>query len=189
MHRHFSIPLAEMVKKMNNESDNFFAEHVFKAAARKAIGVGSYHRAGPASALFFHKKAGVPIGEIYQVDGSGLSSYNRVSPNAMVLSLRYAHEAPFSQVFHESLAVAGERSGTLRRLFTSSDAVGNLHAKTGYINDVRTLSGYVKARNGELIAFSFFYNGRGTSGARGVQTELGTLLAEYGGSAASATTE
>ena len=45
---------------------------------------------------------------------------------------------------------------------------------------MRTLSGYVKAANGELIAFSFLYNGRGTSPARGVQSELGTLLAEYG---------
>src|SRR5690606_12331666 len=81
---------------------------------------------------------------------------------------------------HASLAIAGERSGTLRRLFTSTAAAGNLHAKTGYINDVRTLSGYVTAANGELIAFCFFYNGRGTSPARGVQSELGTLLADYG---------
>ena len=42
-----------------------------------------------------------------------------------------------------------------------------------------TLSGFVRARNGELIAFSFLYNGRSTSAARGVQTELGTLLADF----------
>jgi PBP4 family serine-type D-alanyl-D-alanine carboxypeptidase len=180
VHRHYSIPLSAMVAEMNTESDNFFAEHVFKAAARKAVGVGSYHRGGPASALHFFQTAGVPMGELFQVDGSGLSEYNRASPNAMVQALVFAHEAPFGQVFHESLAVAGDRNGTLRRLFTGSSAAGNLHAKTGYINDVRTLSGYVTARNGELIAFCFFYNGRGTSPARGVQTELGTLLAEYG---------
>lgn len=180
VHRHFSIPLSAMVREMNNESDNFFAEHVFKAAANAAIGMGSYYQGGPASALHFYEVAGVPLGELYQVDGSGLSLHNRVTPNAMVRALVNAHEAPYREEFHASLAVAGERSGTLRRLFTSSSAEGNLHAKTGYINDVRTLSGYVTAANGELIAFCFFYNGRGTSPARGVQTELGNLLASYG---------
>jgi serine-type D-Ala-D-Ala carboxypeptidase/endopeptidase (penicillin-binding protein 4) len=181
IHRHYSIPLSAMVRVMNNESDNFFAEHVWKAASRKAIGQGSYLRGGPASALHFHQAAGVPIGELYQSDGSGLSLHNRATPNAMVHALVHAHEAAYSKAFHSSLAVAGERSGTLRRLFTSTSAAGNLHAKTGYINDVRTLSGYVTATSGELIAFCFFYNGRGTSPARGVQTELGNLLAGWGG--------
>jgi D-alanyl-D-alanine carboxypeptidase len=58
-------------------------------------------------------------------------------------------------------------------------AAGNAIAKTGSIANVRTLSGYVRDRNGRLIAFSFLYNGRGTSAARGVQTELGELLANY----------
>ena len=186
VHRHFSIPLSAMIREMNNGSDNFFAEHVFKAAAHKAIGKGSYAQGGPASAIHFLRAAGVPLGELYQMDGSGLSLFNRATPNAMVRALVYAHKAPFGRAFHESLAVAGERSGTLRRLFTASAAVNNLHAKTGYINDVRTLSGYVTARNGEFIAFCFFYNGRGTSPARGVQTDLGNLLAAYGGSGAAA---
>lgn len=188
IHRHYSIPLSVMVREMNNESDNFFAEHIWKAAAHKAIGEGSYLRGGPASALHFYQLAGVPMGELYQMDGSGLSQHNRATPNAMVKALIHAHEAPYSKAFHQSLALAGERTGTLRRLFTASPAAGNLHAKTGYINDVRTLSGYVRAANGELIAFCFFYNGRGTSPARGVQTELGTLLASYGGSAPAALT-
>lgn len=181
IHRHYSIPLSEMVRKMNNDSDNFFAEHVFKAAARKMVGEGSYRRAGPASALHFHQVADIPLGSLYQMDGSGLSRHNRTTPAATVRALIHAHEAPYSEIFHASMAVAGERSGTLRRLFTTSPAAGNLHAKTGFINGVRTLSGYVTAANGELIAFAFYYNGRGTSPARGAQTELGTLLAEYSG--------
>ena len=186
VHRHFSVPLSAMVRKMNNESDNFFAEHVYKAAVRKAIGEGSYLRGGPASALHFHRVAKVSMGEMYQMDGSGLSLHNRSTPNAMVGALEHAHRSEYSDAFHASLAMAGERSGTLRRLFTSTAAAGNLHAKTGYINDVRTLSGYVRAANGELIAFCFFYNGRGTSPARGVQSELGELLAAYGEGAGAA---
>jgi serine-type D-Ala-D-Ala carboxypeptidase/endopeptidase (penicillin-binding protein 4) len=56
---------------------------------------------------------------------------------------------------------------------------GRIHAKTGYIRGVRTLSGYVNARGGETIAFSFLYNGGNTGGARNVQHQLGNLLAEF----------
>jgi len=71
----------------------------------------------------------------------------------------------------------------MSRLYRNTPAEGNLHAKTGYIRRVRTLSGYVTAMNGELIAFSFLYNGPNTNGARSVQEQLGVLLAEYGGAA------
>jgi D-alanyl-D-alanine carboxypeptidase/D-alanyl-D-alanine-endopeptidase (penicillin-binding protein 4) len=118
---------------------------------------------------------------MYQFDGSGLSSYDRASAQAMVRALIYAHGRPYSRLWHQSLAVAGDSGGTLSRLYRGSPAAGNLHAKTGFIRNVRTLSGYVRARNGELIAFSFLYNGRNTNGARLVQENLGVLLAEYGG--------
>lgn len=179
IHRHLSIPLSTMVAKMNTESDNFFAEHIWKAAAAKVLGQGSYAQGGAASALHFMKRAGVPAGQLYQFDGSGLSEYDRVSPNAMVRALVFADGQPFSEAFHRSLAVAGDPKGTLGRLFRGSAAENNLHAKTGYIQGVRTLSGYVRDRNGELIAFSILFNGRGTSAARGVETELGELLANY----------
>lgn len=183
VHRRVSIPVAEILPMLNRESDNFFAEHLWKAAAAKAAGVGSYRTGGAASALHFIRRADVPPGELYQFDGSGLSRYDRASAYAMVHALVYAHSRPYSRIFHSSLAVAGDPDGTLNRLFRGSPADGNLHAKTGYIQGVRTLSGYVRAANGELIAFSFLYNGRNTFGSRSAQTELGNLLASYGGGA------
>lgn len=189
VHRHFSIPLGAMIPKLNQESDNFFAEHLWKAAAREAIGVGSYARGGSASALHFMRVTGMPAGQLYQFDGSGLSSHNRASAASLVRALVYAHGRPYSDLFHRSMAVAADRDGTLRRLFVGTAAAGNLHAKTGYINGVRALSGYVRAANGELIAFGFLYNGRNTFGARDAQTELGTLLADYGAGSAAAADE
>ena len=181
IHRHLSMPLAQMVPKLNRDSDNFFAEHFWKAAAAHSVGVGSYVMGGPASARFFIQHAKVPYGQIWQADGSGLSAQNRTSARALVDALVWADRQPWKQVFHESMAVGGDREGTLRSLFTGGRARGNLHAKTGYIRGVRTLSGYVKMANGENVAFSFLYNGRNTSGARGVQQQLGNLLAEYAG--------
>jgi D-alanyl-D-alanine carboxypeptidase/D-alanyl-D-alanine-endopeptidase (penicillin-binding protein 4) len=178
-HRHLSLTVSDMVPQLNQHSDNFFAEHFWKAAVAKATGLGSYTRGGAASANFFHGKAGVPYGQLWQADGSGLSANNRASANAMVMTLRYADKAPYSRVFHESLAVAGDPRGTMKRMFVGTPAAGNLHAKTGYIRQVRSLSGYVKTASGERVAFAFIYNGRNTSGARGVQTALGNLLASY----------
>jgi serine-type D-Ala-D-Ala carboxypeptidase/endopeptidase (penicillin-binding protein 4) len=179
--------VAALIPKLNQESDNFFAEHLWKAAAHAAVGVGSFSRGGPASALHFMQHAGVPAGELYQFDGSGLSSLSRISANALVRTLVYAHGAEYSEIFHRSMAVAGDPRGTLSRLYRNSPAAGNLHAKTGYIRGVRTLSGYVRAASGEMIAFSFLYNGGNTNGARAVQERLGILLAQYGAPTAAPT--
>lgn len=179
VHRHMSIPLIEMVNQLGRKSDNFFAEHVWKAAVAKATGQGTFTGGGAASAVFFHDKAGVPWGHLWQADGSGLSAENRTSASAMVRSLIFAHKQPWSRQFHESLAMAGDRNGTLQRMFNNPPAKGNLHAKTGYIRAVRSLSGYVTTAGGETVVFAFIYNGRNTSGARGVQLQLGDLLAGY----------
>ncbi|HYH79755.1 MAG TPA: D-alanyl-D-alanine carboxypeptidase/D-alanyl-D-alanine-endopeptidase [Longimicrobium sp.] len=179
MHRHYSITLGEMIPQANRHSDNFFAEHFWKAAAAKATGQGSYQKGGLASAQFYLEQAGVPRGQIWQADGSGLSADNRSSAFALVQALNFAHQQPWSHLYHESLPVAGKPGGTLNRMFVGMPPEGNLHAKTGYIRQVRTLSGYVKTADGEMVVFSFLYNGRGTSGARGVQQNLGNLLASY----------
>lgn len=181
VHRHYSMSLGAMIPLLNQHSDNFFAEHIWKASAREVLGQGSYRLGGPASALHFMHRAGVPAGELYQFDGSGLSSYSRTSAHALVKALIYADSQPYSELFHRSLALAADPEGTLDRLFVGTAAGGNLRAKTGYIRRVRTLSGYVHARNGELIAFSFLYNGANTNGARTIQEDLGVMLAEYGG--------
>ena len=180
VHRHVSIPLATMIPFLNRDSDNFFAEHVWQATVHARIGAGSFNRGGPISALHFMERAGVPAGELYQFDGSGLSNLNRASANALVRALVYAHNRSYSQVFHRSLAVAADPSGSMSRMYRNSAAARNLHAKTGFISRSRTLSGYVKARSGEVIAFSFLYNAN-TNGARAAQERLGILLAEFGG--------
>jgi D-alanyl-D-alanine carboxypeptidase/D-alanyl-D-alanine-endopeptidase (penicillin-binding protein 4) len=170
-----------MMPKLNRDSDNFFAEHVFKAAAAKALGQGTYEKAGEASATFFVRTAHAPNGQMYQADGSGLSALNRTSARAVVAAMVYAHRQPWSDTFHESLAIAGDRRGSMRSLFVGTPAAGKLHAKTGYIRNVRTLSGYVPTTSGDTVVFSFLYNGRNTSGARGAQTQLGNLLVNYSG--------
>ncbi|CAN5827919.1 hypothetical protein BH20GEM3_BH20GEM3_13560 [soil metagenome] len=181
LHQHFSMTLGEMMPKLNRDSDNFFAEHVFKAAAAKALGQGTYEKAGEASATFYVRTAHAPNGQLYQADGSGLSALNRTSAKALVAAMVYARRQPWSNTFHESLAIAGDRRGSMRSLFVGTPAAGKLHAKTGYIRNVRTLSGYVPTAGGDTVVFSFLYNGSNTSGARGAQIHRGNLLVNYAG--------
>jgi D-alanyl-D-alanine carboxypeptidase/D-alanyl-D-alanine-endopeptidase (penicillin-binding protein 4) len=63
---------------------------------------------------------------------------------------------PHGDVFYQSLSIGGV-DGTIRNRFT--DRIGQVHAKTGYIGGVRSLSGYVPAKNGSTIVFSIIYNG------------------------------
>lgn len=179
VHRHHSIPLGDMVFQLGRNSDNFFAEHVWKAAVAKAAGRGTYLGGGAASAVFFHEQAGVPWGQLWQADGSGLSAQNRSSARALVQALVYAHKQPWAAKFRESLSTAADRDGTMARMFVGQPGAGQIQAKTGYINNVRTLAGYARTASGENVVFAFLYNGRNTGGARGVQQNLGNLLASY----------
>jgi serine-type D-Ala-D-Ala carboxypeptidase/endopeptidase (penicillin-binding protein 4) len=179
VHRHVSVPVRDMIVLLNRDSDNFFAEHLYKAAARDAVGVGSYDLGGPASARFLMEHTGVPAGEVYQADGSGLSRQNRTSARALVAGLRYADGQDWSEVFHRSLAVAGDRSGTMRRMYVNTPGQGVIWGKTGFLRGARSLAGYVHPEGGERIAFAFIHNGGNTNGARAAQIELGVLLTEY----------
>ena len=111
-------------------------------------------------------------------DGSGLSTLDRVTPRAMTQMLGYAHHADWGPWFHASLPVAGE-SELLRRRMRGGAAQGNLHAKTGTTNDVVGLGGYVTAVNGEVIAFSFIYNGRDRWVAKSMIDAMGQTLANF----------
>jgi D-alanyl-D-alanine carboxypeptidase/D-alanyl-D-alanine-endopeptidase (penicillin-binding protein 4) len=107
---------------------------------------------------------GVTRGSFRQVDGSGLSRQNLATPRAIATTLRGMHSLGYGQeVFYRSLPVAGV-SGTLTNRLRSTPAYGIVHAKTGTLNGVRALSGYVEhAQYGTLIA-SVLVNYPGQSG-------------------------
>jgi len=179
VHRHVSVPIREMIPLLNRDSDNFFAEHLYKAAVRQAVGVGSYDLGGRESARFLNEETGLPAGEAHQADGSGLSRQNRTSARGLVAALRYAEGQEWAPIFHQSLAVAGDRSGTMRRMYVNTPGQGVIWGKTGFLRGARGLAGYVHPEGGERIAFAFLHNGGNTNGARAAQIELGVLLTEY----------
>jgi D-alanyl-D-alanine carboxypeptidase/D-alanyl-D-alanine-endopeptidase (penicillin-binding protein 4) len=173
-----SASIGELVGTMNGESNNHFAELLFRNAARSAGVVGSAENANVLLRRFLWEKAQVPPTSVYAADGSGLSTADRVTPRAMVQLLGYANKAPWRDVLEQSLPIAGRTDG-LRRRMRYTPAMGNLRAKTGTTNDVASLSGYVTALDGERMAFAFIYNGRDRWRAKAAMDAMGATLANY----------
>lgn len=175
-----SPTLDRIVAAMNRESINHFAELLMRNAARgpQRNEQGTVANGQALLRQFFATKVKADTMHLEISDGSGLSTLDRVTPRAMTQMLGYAHRAEWGPYFHASLPVAGE-SELLRRRMRGGSAQGNLHAKTGTTNDVIGLGGYVTATNGEVIAFSFIYNGRDRWTAKSMIDTMGQTLANF----------
>lgn len=175
-----SPPLANIIAQMNRESINLFAELLFRDAAHAADSnrVGSAQTGLATLRTLLQEKIRARPQDVDVSDGSGLSVLDRVTPRSMVELLSFAHQAPWGATFHASLPLEGE-SGTLRHRARQTPARGNLHAKTGTTNTVASLGGYVTAKDGEILAFSFIYNGTDRWNAKLAMDQMGATLAEF----------
>jgi D-alanyl-D-alanine carboxypeptidase/D-alanyl-D-alanine-endopeptidase (penicillin-binding protein 4) len=175
-----SPPLARIVAAMNRESINHYAELLFRDAVRgpERVTVGSAGLGAAMLQKFMTDQVGAASDAVNVSDGSGLSTLDRITPRAMVDLLSYAHRSMWSAAFHASLPVAGE-SELLRNRMRQTPAQGNLHAKTGTTNDVISLGGYVTAIDGEILAFSFIYNGHDRWNAKTTIDGMGATLASF----------
>lgn len=161
--------LLPMMKKSNNS----MAESLFyQLAAQKGKS-----RAGRKQAVAHYNTLIRHIGldpTHYQIaDGSGLSLYNYLSPELLGRMLRYAYKN--DDIYRHllpSLPIAGE-DGTLRKRMRGSAAQGNVRAKTGTVEGVSTLSGYLTTATGNLLCFSIMNQGiRHTSTGRNFQDRV-----------------
>jgi D-alanyl-D-alanine carboxypeptidase/D-alanyl-D-alanine-endopeptidase (penicillin-binding protein 4) len=169
-----SAPLSEIVRWMGRVSDNFTAEVLLKQLGADDGATGTSAR-GAAVVRQTLDAAGVPLAGTRFVDGSGLSSLDRLTTRALAALLRAAWADPVLRpAFVASLPVAGI-SGTLADRMRTPPARGNVQAKTGTTSLASALSGYVKRR----YVFSVLQNGSPVSSfwARRAQDRFATVLA------------
>lgn len=152
-----SKPLAELLRAMNTWSNNAMAETFFKHLG----GAGAAPRTWEAAKLAVGEALvarGVAAGSFEIVNGSGLYEATRVSARAMsTLLASFGGDDPRSLAFRDSLAVAGE-PGTLHYRLKRADTRGKVRAKTGTLDEVHSISGYVTAKSGCHLAFALFVN-------------------------------
>ena len=114
---------------------------------------------GKAEVKSFLSSIGVAADGIDQRDGSGLSRHNLITPAAVIqLYLYMSKQSKYSQTWRDSLTIGGV-DGTLRNRFKGTAAAGNIRGKTGTIDQVSALSGYVTTAGGEQLVLSIVVNG------------------------------
>jgi D-alanyl-D-alanine carboxypeptidase/D-alanyl-D-alanine-endopeptidase (penicillin-binding protein 4) len=148
---HKSPPLSEILSVLLKVSQNLYAETLLKT-----LGKGNF-AAGIQQVEAILTEMGIASQNFIVKDGSGLSRYNYVSAKALIRLLEKMYRDPQFDVFYHALAIAGV-DGTLKSRMKGTSAENNIHAKTGSLSNVRSLSGYARTRDGEMIAFVLIVN-------------------------------
>lgn len=146
-------PLADDVRIINKDSQNVYAELMLRRVGA-AQGDGSVE-GGLKAVEAMLAQAGVPRTAWDFSDGSGMSTYNRVSPRATVQLLRWASGQPWGSQWRQSFPVGGQ-DGTLARRYAATPLQGKIFAKTGTVNGASALSGYLVTAKGKTLIFSFY---------------------------------
>lgn len=157
---HKSPELKDIVKVINLVSQNLYAECLLKEIGKKLTGSGSFTSGTQAVADFYTKNNLFRDGMV-TVDGSGLSGKNLLSGKLLVDTLRYMDDGKYRAEWRESLPQGGVRGSLARRYQNdaASKAVAkNIFGKTGSLNAVRSLSGFVVNPKGEELYYSIMIN-------------------------------
>ncbi len=153
---HVSVPLSEAIKLINKISQNLHTEMLLRTVARQS-GVWATPDDLMKVPQDFYASAGIDPDDVVQSDASGLSRHDLVTPRAIVALLKFAENQPWFATYYDSLPVAGV-DGTLEDRMKNTPAAGHIHAKTGSVEHVRTLSGFAETPSGRRLIFSFLSN-------------------------------
>jgi serine-type D-Ala-D-Ala carboxypeptidase/endopeptidase (penicillin-binding protein 4) len=153
---HVSVPLRDAVKLVNKISQNLHTEMLLRTVARQG---GTWATTDDLMKVpqDFYAAAGVSPDDVVQSDASGLSRHDLVTPRAIVALLTFAQSQPWFETYYGSLPVAAV-DGTLEDRMKNTLAAGHIHAKTGSVEHVRTLSGFGETVSGRRLIFSFLSN-------------------------------
>lgn len=150
-----SPTLSEIVYDTNQRSDNALAEGLLRAVGFHKYG-NQNAETGKMVVMEHLKHIGFEIDELYYADGSGLSRSHRITPISQVKYLSDLMKKLHYKDFYNSLPIAGQ-TGTLKSSF-KGQAYGQILAKTGTLNKVKTLAGYIKTQSGKTLVFSLLIN-------------------------------
>jgi D-alanyl-D-alanine carboxypeptidase/D-alanyl-D-alanine-endopeptidase (penicillin-binding protein 4) len=151
---HESAPVVTLVANMNKPSDNLYAELLLKAVGAQVKGKPGTAQKGKEAISEMLSGFGIDVTKIRISDGSGVSRYGLLSPDVIVaLLIDVYNNFSIRNEFIASLPIAGV-DGTLENRMKDMVAERIVHAKTGSISGVSTLSGYTTSQDGEVLAFS-----------------------------------
>lgn len=163
-----SAPLIELLREMLKHSDNMIADTLFRILGNKYFDVpGTWRSGGDAVRQILRKKAGIDLGNSVIADGSGLSRNNLISADSMMEILQYIAANDSSLNLIDMLPISGV-DGTLkgRKSFKDAKLEGIVKAKTGALEGVYNLAGFMASEKGQKIAFVQFISGYAVEASR-----------------------
>jgi serine-type D-Ala-D-Ala carboxypeptidase/endopeptidase (penicillin-binding protein 4) len=168
-------------------SQNLYTELMLRTLGRVAGGANSRlpsDQAGLEVVKAFLRQAGIDADSVVLTDGSGLSRRDMVTAAATLQLLTYMSRHRYANVFRDALPVAGV-DGTLKNRMKKTPAAGNVHAKTGTLSSVASLSGYATSAAGERLVFSIMVNNYPEAEASEIRRSpldaIAVLLASFAG--------
>ena len=150
IYTHESVPLSKIIQEINQYSNNFYAEQLFKSISLYHYGHGT-NRASIQYIKQFWKSKGLDVNQLFMEDGSGLSPSNAVTAQFLTDLMTYMYQkSQYKEVFFNSLSIAGKK-GTLAGLLKKTDLSGKVFAKSGTISRVRAYTGYIIQDNRQWV--------------------------------------
>lgn len=153
-----SVPLHDLLKIMLKKSDNMIADTLFRTLGHRYFNVpGTWRTGSDAIRQILKQKAGIDLGSTVMVDGSGLSRHNLITPATMMEILQFIAQHNDDLDFISMLPKSGY-DGTLsyRPGLHEAGVNGQVFAKTGSLQGVYNLAGFITAASGQQIAFVQF---------------------------------
>lgn len=154
---HRSEPLHKMIKWMNRESDNFYAEMLLKTVAVEEVGVQGTTKLGLKVLKEYMNGMGIDTTAVQLRDASGMASATQMKASDLNKFLFDVQTKPYFDDFYSSLSVGGV-NGTLQYRFGNSSTFNKFTGKSGFMSGVRSLSGYLETQSGERLTINIVTN-------------------------------
>ncbi len=142
-----SLALGDIVRLVNKWSNNVMARHLLLTLGAERFGPPATVESGRLAAVEILRENGLNFPELRIDNGAGLSRSTRISARSLGRLLLTADDSDFRAEFVSSLPLSG-MDGTMRRRFRSAELAGRMHIKTGRLDDVFAMAGFVRSRSG-----------------------------------------
>jgi D-alanyl-D-alanine carboxypeptidase/D-alanyl-D-alanine-endopeptidase (penicillin-binding protein 4) len=163
----------------NKRSHSFYAEQIFKTMAAEKGAGGTWPEALRLEREYL-RGLGLDPARYDLHDGCGLNPENRVAARDLVEFLRAVAVSPIGETWIPTLAISGEKESTLRHRDRAGDERGRVYAKTGTLERVSALAGFVTAKSGRRYVFAIVLNGQSAGAAHPYQDRIVRAILENG---------
>ena len=172
IYTHYSPKLSELIQETNVNSNNLYAEAIFRFLGTRYGLPGTIPNSQNLLKEFWQNK-GVHMQNAIIKDGCGLAPQDAVSAKAFVELLTYMHRSKYAEAWIASLPISGQ-TGTLKSLCAKTELEGRIHAKSGTIAGTKNFAGYIDMPNGDTWVFAILINS-----APGKAKNIQTVIQEY----------